>query len=66
MILHGNQRGGYGDLATHLMKPENEKVVVHDLSGFVADDLQGHALQAASVLAEPQSAKRGGCFTASF
>lgn len=41
MILHGNQRGGYGDLATHLMKPENEKVVVHDLRGFVADDLQG-------------------------
>ena len=41
MILHGNQRGGYKDLAVHLMKPENERVVVHDLRGFVADDLTG-------------------------
>jgi len=41
MILHGNQRGGYKDLAVHLMKPENERVVVHDLRGFVADNLTG-------------------------
>lgn len=41
MILHGNQRGGYRDLAVHLTKPENERVVVHELRGFIADDLEG-------------------------
>lgn len=41
MILVGNQRGGAYDLANHLMKPENERVVVHDVRGFVADDLRG-------------------------
>lgn len=41
MILVGNQRGGAYDLAKHLMKPENERMVVHDIRGFVADDLRG-------------------------
>lgn len=41
MILVGNQRGGARDLARHLMKDENERVVVHDIRGFVADDLNG-------------------------
>jgi hypothetical protein len=41
MILHGNQRGGSKDLTSHLMKPENERVIVHEVRGFVADDLQG-------------------------
>ena len=39
MILVGNQRGGARDLARHLMKPENERVEVAELRGFVADDL---------------------------
>lgn len=44
MILVGNQRGGAKDLAAHLLKQENERVQVHELRGFVADDLHG-ALQ---------------------
>lgn len=41
MILVGNQRGGGKDLATHLMKEENERVTVHEVRGFVASDLHG-------------------------
>jgi len=41
MILVGNQRGGGQNLALHLMKDENERVQLHELRGFVADDLQG-------------------------
>ena len=41
MILVGNQRGGARDLARHLMKDENERVEVHQLRGFVSDDLDG-------------------------
>ena len=41
MILVGNQRGGARDLALHLMKDENERVEVHQLRGFVANDLDG-------------------------
>lgn len=39
MILHGNQRGGAKNLALHLLKTENEHVDVHELRGFVSDDL---------------------------
>ena len=39
MILEGNQRGGAKDLALHLLKDENEHVEVHELRGFVSDDL---------------------------
>ena len=39
MILHGNQRGGAKDLALHLLKSENEQIEVHELRGFVADNL---------------------------
>lgn len=41
MILVGNQRGGATDLARHLMKDENDRVQVHDVRGFIADDLHG-------------------------
>lgn len=41
MILVGNPRGGARDLAQHLMKDENDHVTVHDLRGFVANDLDG-------------------------
>ena len=39
MILQGNQRGGAKSLALHLLKCENEQVEVHELRGFVADNL---------------------------
>ncbi len=39
MILQGSQRGGAKDLGQHLLKSDNEHVTVHDLRGFVADDL---------------------------
>lgn len=39
MILNGNQRGYAGELATHLLKEENDHIVVHELRGFIADDL---------------------------
>ena len=42
MILKGSQRGGASQLASHLLKTEeNEHVEIHELSGFVADDLHG-------------------------
>lgn len=41
MILKGNRRGGARDLAAHLMKEENDHVLVHELRGFVASDLIG-------------------------
>lgn len=41
MILKGNQRGGARDLAVHLLKCENEQVEIHQLRGFMADDLKG-------------------------
>ena len=41
MILQGNQRGGAKDLARHLVKDENDHVEIHELRGFVANDLHG-------------------------
>ena len=41
MILHGNARGGAKDLARHLLKDENDHVTLHDMRGFMADDLEG-------------------------
>ena len=41
MILVGGQRGGGADLARHLMKDENERVVIHEVRGFVSGDLEG-------------------------
>jgi hypothetical protein len=41
MILHGNQRGGAQNLSLHLLSNENDHVTVHELRGFVANDLQG-------------------------
>ena len=41
MILKGNQRAGARQLASHLMNAsDNEHVELHELRGFVADDLQ--------------------------
>lgn len=41
MIFVGNQRSGGADLARHLMKNDNERVVVHEIRGFAAGDLDG-------------------------
>lgn len=41
MILVGNQRSGGADLARHLMKNDNERVVVHEIRGFASGDLDG-------------------------
>ena len=39
MILKGNQRGYGGELATHLLKDENEHIEIHELRGFASNDL---------------------------
>ena len=49
MILQGNQRGGASDLARHLLKDENEHVEVHEIRGFVSDDLHGAFKEAYAV-----------------
>ncbi len=42
MMLKGSQRGGDQQLADHLMTvEENEHVEIHEISGFVSDDLHG-------------------------
>ena len=41
MILQGNARGGSANLASHLLSTENEFVTVHELRGFVSDELHG-------------------------
>ncbi|MGF1454116.1 MAG: relaxase/mobilization nuclease domain-containing protein [Alphaproteobacteria bacterium] len=42
MILHGNQRGGAAQLSRHLLNAkDNEHVEVHEVRGFVAEDLSG-------------------------
>lgn len=42
MILKGNQRAGGMQLAAHLMNTrDNDHVTLHDIRGFVADDLSG-------------------------
>lgn len=50
MILKGSQRSGGKQLAIHLLKPDNEHVEIHDLRGFVSDDLQSafHEIYAVS------------------
>ncbi|MEM9837655.1 MAG: relaxase [Pseudomonadota bacterium] len=51
MILKGNARGGAKDLASHLMKDENDHVELHELRGFVAENLSG-ALNEAYALSQ--------------
>lgn len=42
MILKASQRGGAKQLGQHLLKTEeNEHVEIHEVSGFIADDLMG-------------------------
>jgi MobA/VirD2-like, nuclease domain len=49
MILNGNQRSGGQDLALHLLKEENDHIEVHDLRGFVSDDLVGAFREAEAI-----------------
>ncbi len=39
MILVGNQRGNYKEMADHLLKDENEQVVLHEIKGFMGESL---------------------------
>jgi hypothetical protein len=50
MILKGSQRGGASQLATHLLRTdENEHVHVEQLRGFMASDLRGALAEAEAV-----------------
>lgn len=57
MILQGNQRGGARDLALHLLKEENDHVEVHELRGFVSNDLVS-ALNEAHAISRGTKAKQ--------
>lgn len=57
MILVGSQRGGARDLARHLLKDDNERVVVHDIRGFAANDLHG-ALQESHAISRGTKCKQ--------
>ncbi|MEO0384199.1 MAG: relaxase/mobilization nuclease domain-containing protein [Pseudomonadota bacterium] len=50
MILKGNRRGGATQLSAHLLNEEdNDHVTVHELRGFVSDDLRGALMEAYGV-----------------
>ncbi|MEO1221510.1 MAG: relaxase/mobilization nuclease domain-containing protein [Pseudomonadota bacterium] len=50
MILNGNERSGAARLARHLMNAQdNEHVELHELRGFVADDLHGALLESEAI-----------------
>ena len=46
MIIKASQRGGGRKLAAHLMNDrDNEHVELHEVRGFVSDDLHGAFLE---------------------
>lgn len=50
MILKGSQRGGARQLAVHLLRTdENDHVELHELKGFMADDLGGALREAYAI-----------------
>lgn len=49
MILKASQRGGGMALASHLLKPENEHVEVHEIRGYISDDVKGAMKEAQAV-----------------
>ncbi len=50
VILKGNRRGGAMQLSVHLLNEEdNDHVTVHELRGFVSDDLRGALMEAYGV-----------------
>ncbi|MEO0810200.1 MAG: relaxase [Pseudomonadota bacterium] len=58
MILHGNPRGHGRDLAIHLLRDdENDHVEVHEVRGFMANDVRG-AFQEVQAMASATKAKQ--------
>ena len=58
MILKGNQRGGGRQMALHLLNADqNEHVNVHEVSGFMAEDVLG-ALNEAYALSKGTKCKQ--------
>ena len=57
MILQGSQRGGAKDLALHLLKEENDHVDIHEIRGFVSDNLVA-ALNEAYAISRGTKAKQ--------
>lgn len=50
MILNANERGNAKDLARHLLNTrDNDHVDLHDLRGFIADDLHGALREAEAI-----------------
>ncbi len=58
MILKASQRRGTGELAKHLLNgDENDHITVHEIRGFVADDLSG-ALQEIEAISRGTSCRQ--------
>lgn len=58
MILKASQRGGAGQLAAHLLRvDDNEHVELHEVRGFISDDLTG-ALKEAQATAKGTRCKQ--------
>lgn len=51
MILNASQRGGAIQLAVHLLKPENEHVEVHEIRGFISENVK-EAMKEAQAIAK--------------
>ena len=50
MILNGNSRGSGQELALHLMNAQdNEQIELHDIRGFISQDLSGALLEAEAI-----------------
>lgn len=50
MILKGSQRSGAGQLAAHLMNDiDNDHVTLHELRGFMSEDLEGALSEAHAI-----------------
>ena len=49
MILKGSQRGAAIELGHHLLKAENEHVELHEVRGFMANDVLGAMKEAQAV-----------------
>lgn len=52
MILKGSQRGGAMNLGKHLLNQENEHIEIHQVRGFIANDVMG-------AMKESQAVARG-------
>jgi hypothetical protein len=57
MIIKASRRSGATQLGLHLLKTENEHVEIHEVRGFVADDVMG-AFKEAQALAMGTQCKK--------